>query len=191
MTDRFAARPFEDETLAVIRRKAIRLCRSSLARTYDVDDLAQELAVRVFLARRKYDPARLSWEAYLRMVLCRAASDLIRRACARKRDNSQTVTLNEHYNEAQPAEFATNGNRALHRGYSPRDDQSRLQLRLDVARVIGFLSPRDKVIAKMLTQNTLKEIAQQLGIDRGTVAIRLKSIRSQFSKAELKEYLPG
>ncbi len=189
MTVRTASQLFDAETLEAIHRKAIYLCRGRKSRTHDVDDLSQELATRLHQASLKYDSTRLPWKQYVRMILSRAGTDQIRRSRARKRDASRTVCLNPGSEDESRSINASDVQRTRHRGYFPRDDQSRLQLRLDVARIIGCLPLRYREIAELLPEKTLKEIARQLNIDRGTLTARLRKMRRRFIKSDLAQYL--
>lgn len=58
----------------------------------EVEDLVQEVSLRVYLSRAAYDPSRGSWESLIRTIAMTAAIDT-RRARGRRREVQLPVTL--------------------------------------------------------------------------------------------------
>ena len=76
-------------------------------------------------------------------------------------------------------------------GASPSPPQNRSDVRMDVLAALKALSPdhREVVVLRELQGMSYEEIAEVLGVPRGTVESRLFRAR-QILKEELKDYLP-
>lgn len=145
-----------------IRRKARQLVGKAGLKPQDVPDLEQELALDLltrasaYNRRRQPDP-----DAFVRMVVCRAAAKLLRDRRAAKRDPARVGSLDRHEVAAPEA-----------------GDGS---LVWDVAEARAGLPAELAVIARHLGDEPLAAVAARIGIPRTTLYSRLETIRQHFA----------
>ena len=168
--------------------------RSGSLEREEFDDLLQECLAHWLEVRRKLRPdPRGPPIAYMARVLRNKLTDLCREYEASKRGGgSDLVSLDAAMGDADDAPTlaelldgaasATSGDE----GGQDRDD-----LRIDVAKALQRLTPRQRRICAMLGEEGLsvKEAAARLGIPRGTLYEELKRIRQVFAEHGLAAYL--
>jgi RNA polymerase sigma factor (sigma-70 family) len=161
-----------------IWRKATRLASRPGFTRADRDDLAQELALWLWMALRRFDPARGSETAFISTILKRAGNSLLRRCSCRKRGRllRHCSILNRELNDDCKTELNT------------KDEAERaIDLRHDVRVVIKQLPPHLRTLAEQLQAYSITEIARQRNISRHCIYEDIKTLRSEFASLSQKE----
>jgi RNA polymerase sigma-70 factor (ECF subfamily) len=165
----------------LIRRKA-RLLVGRLGFTHsDRDDIEQELRCGLLQRSRSYDPARMAWHAFVRMVVARLLANLLRDRMAVKRDPRRVWSLDALWgrNPGQPT------GKACSRGGEPDP------LALDLAAVLDALPEAERDLARrLLRSQSIADVARDLGRPRTTVADAVRRLREHFAHAGLGDDLP-
>jgi RNA polymerase sigma factor (sigma-70 family) len=126
----------------------------------DRDDLRQEVLIAVWLALPRFDPARAGLTTFAEMVTATTIGSLCRRTHAAKR--------------VKPAD------------YQPADALNlslRVELAIDLRRMLRNLGQRDRRVAQLLVDNGPAQIARQLKISRAAVYRSLGRIRAVLREA--------
>lgn len=164
-----------------VRQKVARLKRLGRCHSYDEDDLHQHLTWAIQRAWHQYDPSRQGWYPFLRMILAREAATLVRSWKRQKRQGSMTT--------GEDMNSLVDSGRLRHRHVHTLDERERLQLRLDVVKVVARLPQRLRDVAAVLPEHSISSLARELRLDRGTIRTRLAQLRRRFEKACLQDYL--
>lgn len=138
----------------------------------DLEDITQDLILRVLKELRRHDPARASCDTLIDRVVSHCATDLVRYHSAELRNRQgRTRSLDAAAADtAGPSAFA-----------DPGSDQAMRQAdaRADVATLLSGLSDADRVIAEALQTATVTEVAKQLGVTRFHIYEALQRIRTR------------
>jgi len=178
-----------------IRKKARQLVGKSGFTRWDIDDICQELTLRLFRAMLSFDPNQGHWAVFVTTVVERSAASLLRDKRAEKRDHRRVRSLNvviaddEHEGPVELGD--TVGRRELDArlGQASRDEHDLAQLALDIAGAIAGLSPEMRELAERLKTDSVSQIARDLGVPRTTLNDRVRELRRQFEDAGLRDYL--
>lgn len=164
-----------------VRQKVARLKRLGRHHSFDEDDLKQHFTWDIQRAWHQYDHSRQSWYPFLRMILARESASLLRSWNRQKRRGS--ISTGD--------EMATmmESSRLRHRHVQTLEERERLQLRLDVIKVVARLPHRLREVAAALPDHSISSLARELHLDRGTIRARMAQIRHRFEKAFLQDYL--
>lgn len=150
-----------ERTRSLISYHARRLTRLGIGD--GCDDLVQELCLRLWVATRRYDPARGSWSAFATATLRNAARMLAREQFAAKRQRLRSI------GDRDPCD--------------PRGDADRLacERRRDFAATLATLSPALQTLARDLSVDNLSVVARRLHIPRTTLQGRIGELRRKFA----------
>jgi RNA polymerase sigma factor (sigma-70 family) len=170
-----------------IGRKAARLsCKPGFTRA-DRDDLAQELALRLWSALRNFDPARGKEQAFIATVLKRAGASLLRKSCSRRRGRrlkhlaiicAETNDLQRSADaELTCALCATNGS-----------SQKAFDLSHDVAVMMEHLPVKLRTLAEQLKEHSVTEIAERRGVSRFRIYAEIEVLRAQFAELRSNDF---
>lgn len=172
---------FDSATQQHICQKVARLKQLGRCHSFDEDDLHQHLSWAIQRAWHQYDPSRQSWYPFLRMILAREAASLVRGWKRQKRKCSLSIG----------DEWATalESGRLRHRHVHTLDEREKLQLRLDVIKVVAGLPQRLREVAEALPEHSISSLARHFQVDRGTIRVRLARLRRLFEKAQLQDYI--
>jgi len=169
--DESAAREIVDR----YARELYRVAFSMVGNAADADDVLQETFAGAFRGLGSFE-GKSSLKTWLTAILLRQAA-----RCHRSRGAHKTVTLDEL---SEPAKRVLAG-----RTSSPSSED--LDLRMDVMAVLGTLSPdhREIIVLREFEGLSYDEMAEALGIPRGTVESRLFRARRALAE-QLGAYLP-
>ena len=150
------------------------LAVSMVGNAADAEDVVQETFAGAFRGLGSFE-RRASLKTWLTRILVRQAA-----RCHRRRGSHRTVPLDEL---SEPA-------RAVLAGGRPSPSSDDIGLRMDVAAVLDTLSADHREVIVLREQQGLsyEEIAEALGIPRGTVESRLFRARRQLAEG-LRDYL--
>jgi RNA polymerase sigma factor (sigma-70 family) len=171
----------DPETQQHLRQKVHRLEMLGRPHGFDQDDLQQHLTWAVQRAWHHYDPSRQSWHPYLRMILAREAATLVRHWRRRKRQ--EMVLASEALSSVEES------GRLRHQNVQGLEERERIQLRLDVIKVVARLPHRLREIATHLPEESISSLARKLQLDRSTIRSRIRQLRRVFEKVHLQDYL--
>jgi RNA polymerase sigma factor (sigma-70 family) len=158
---------FSDFYSATMHIAAIR--SSQIARLYRLPkdaccDLEQEALLGVWEKAHLFDERRAGWSTFADRVIANHLRSLLRRDRARRRSRSRDQPLDQRKHT-----------------FPARD--RKIELRLDVGRVLASLSAFDRKVALSLTQHSATEAGIRLGIARSNVYRSIERIRAALVKA--------
>jgi DNA-directed RNA polymerase specialized sigma24 family protein len=172
--------PLDPYVTNLIRRKSRLLVGGTGFTVSDRDDIEQELRCGLLQRSRSYDPTRMAWHAFVRMVVARLVANLLRDRMAVKRDPRRVRSLDAFWgrNQGQPP------GKACSRCGEPD------LLALDLVAVLDALPEPERDLARRLLQSqSIADIAREIGKPRTTVADAVRRLREHFTRAGLRDYL--
>ena len=181
--------------LAVIRRRVLLLARAPVFNESEVDDLIQEIHLRLMRSIQSYDPAIGHPYPFLCTAIQRIASKIFRERSTVKRQTSGRCSLSEVVRGADGESCELyqllrqeDQDRRLCRK-TARSDEERASIRIDLSSAIQKLPPVCQEIVRRLRTQNVSEISREMGIPRTTINDWLRQIRQQFDDAGLRAYL--
>lgn len=181
--------------LTVIRRRVLLLIRAPFFHESEVDDLVQEIHLRLMRSIKSYDPALGHPYPFLCTAIQRITSKIFRERSTHKRQTIGTCSLSEvvHGADGESCELyqllrQEDQDRRICRK-TARSDEERANLRMDLSRVIEELPPNCQEIVRRLGTQNVSEISRDMGIPRTTINDWLRQIRKKFEDAGLSSYL--
>jgi DNA-directed RNA polymerase specialized sigma24 family protein len=183
------------ETLRFIRYKAWELAQNSAFNPDDQEDIEQELTLDLLTRLTNFNPERSPRRAFVLMVVANKAASLLEHRLADKRNpDCEAFSLNEVVKDVEDGETGKGelvgadqlDDPALYR-YGPSETQ--VDLQIDLARAVYSLDHSQGALLRELQTKTVTELAQELGVARGTVYGWISKIGRAFRDAGLGEYL--
>jgi len=170
------------------RRRSRRLERE------EFDDLLQECLTHWIEVRGKLAPNPDGPPvAYMARVVRNKLTDLLREQGASKRGaDFSTVSLDAAVSDSDDAPtFADLLDAATSSAAGESDPTDRNDVRIDIARAMKQLTPRQRRLCTLLGEEglSIKEAAVRLRIPRGTIYEDIKRIRKVFADHGLGDYL--
>ena len=165
----------------LVRRHHGRLVGFLLGKTpgrEDARDLAQDTWCRVWRHLESFDPGRASFSGWIHMIADRLAAN-----AARDRSRRPSLTFSEIRSETEAG-----GERALQFGdltYIPDRETGKRQLRAAVEEAIEELRPNRRAVFRLRERRGLsyRAVADELGLELGTVKSTLHRARTEFREA--------
>lgn len=186
--------PVDDFAARLIRRKARQLVgRAGFTRS-DVDDIEQELVLKLLKHRPAFAPGQSHWHAFVTTVIERHAATILRDKRMEKRDFTRAISLHVIVDDPinGPSELAaTIGRRELDTrlGLATRPELELLELVQDLATVLAELPPSWREVCERLKYDSVSKVARDLGMRCTTLSYLLRRLRRRFEPAGLGEYL--
>jgi len=143
----------------------------------DLADLRQELRLAAWSAAGRLDRSRGRDAAFFRTVLNRCTAKFLRGLFTPKRDRRR---------ERPHADL--DGSRCA-RKRRVADDPGQSDLQIDLEKVLGKLSPRERRLAELLKTHSLAGAARALATPRTTLASAVRRLRRRFEAAGLRIYV--
>ena len=169
-TEGFAAR--------YIRHKALQLVGIAGFTQSDLPDLQQDLVLCLLERLPKFNSSRGTWQAFVVTVLeRRVATLLVARHAVRRAQLRFRLALPS---SAEPA---------VARCPAPgpeRDELDLVDLEHDVTVVVARLPYKLRIVCRWLKEAEVPAIARWLGVSQTTIHNRIKTLRSAFLRAGLK-----
>lgn len=177
----------------ILHRAACRLRRRPEFRSWLTKDLFQELALQLVRRVGKFEHRRGAWEAFVITIAKRRAAQLIKHACARKRDDRSIRSLTRRGSIGGDGASlienpVTEQSIYAHRQLSRLSDQAGTELRMDIDSVLESCPPRQRELARQLMQFSLTETAKKWNIPRSTLQFELTKLRKRFENKGLSGY---
>ncbi len=159
-----------DYAKALIQAKARQLCRKGFSPS-EQEDIEQELLLKLWKARDRFDPQLSHPHAFITMVVSRAVAMLLRRRWCRKR-GATPLSLE--------GDFTSTGE-----GLNAQLEQTEA-VECALARMPDHL--RD-ICRRLMAGQSKASIARELGMSRAALYGLLKDIRERFERSDLRDYL--
>ena len=177
-----------------IRHKARQLIRRLGFTRDDHDDLEQEMTADLLERLPKFDPNKAAPTTFVRRVVERKISKLIRHRTQEKRDyRRETFSMNDPIGKGGAVERAqtfSQDNHDRRMGRHSRPEDERINLRLDISFVASGLPPELKRLAELLQTHSIAEAARALGVPRSTLYdTGIARLRELFEDKDLHEYV--
>jgi len=179
----------------LIRRKARQLVGHYGFTKSDREDIEQDLTVDLLRRMPNYDASRSGFRTFATRVVEHAVARMIEYRTATVRDcrlevRSLQETIAVGDGEQLPVEDLPHEDASLvqrgHSSGSPADEQD---LRIDLDRALGRLTPEQRELCLQLMTSTISEIASAKGMSRARLYEIRREIQAVFEQAGLREYL--
>ncbi|QEL17633.1 sigma factor [Limnoglobus roseus] len=155
----------------LVRALAGRLAARRRLRTWDGDDVAQEVLLRLLTTRRAFDPSRGALEAFIALVVDRVVVDLHRRQAAARRTAS--VRSLPDVGEIHLVD--------------PRDPIPAIDRALDVAAVLARLPGDLRAVAELLKSESFTAAARARAVSRDTLRRQVRDLRRAFERHKARD----
>jgi RNA polymerase sigma-70 factor (ECF subfamily) len=163
----------------IIRRKARLLVGRAGFTAQDVQDIEQELLLRLLKSLDRFDPGQAHVNVFIATVVERSVAMLLRGRRARKRD-AAVHSLDAQGADGGPAEPPD------HRDGSRGAE--RFDLASDLAEVLRVLPEGLRHLAERLKVQTVSQAARDLKIPRTTLLRQVGRLRRYFEDGGLRIY---
>jgi len=195
-TPGWANSDYVDPTLlAVVRATAAGLAGKYGFSVSDGDDIGQELLVDVVVRLRKFDPVKSSRRTFVQRVVRHRVATLLdaqRAACRDFRRCRASLDAPSPFSAGDSIPLGETLSADEYEAWSGRSvlpSRERIELQIDVARVIAVLPAELAAVATVLKSAGAVEAGRRLGISRATVYRRIDRIREVFAAAGLDGYI--
>ena len=185
----------EDYAVQTIKCKARQLIGSAGFTESDLEDLEQELIIDLLLRLSKYNPDRAQRNTFITRVVDHRIATILEKRTAGKRDWrlctaswSDWIKLEEG-GSVERLEAYDLEEYLRQTGRLSRKSVDRLDLSIDLRRVIASLPPELRALCERLQSESVTGISRDTGIPRGTLYERIKKLHDLFEDAGLSDYL--
>ncbi len=161
----------------------------------EVEDIQQDLIEDVLRRLPKFDDGRATVKTFVCRIINHKIADLLERheaACRGRGDARESLddwVRDETGAWVRRDTTVDASQRHAHLRVCERNDHEQRELELDIASVMGSLSPQQRDVCAMLRTKTPTEIARQTGLPRSAIYKHIAAIRAAFIKAGLDHYL--
>ena len=185
LTKGFAAR--------YIRHKAKQIARRGGFGKSDIEDVGQQLILRVLENIAAFDPAAGHFNVFVKTVVERHTANILRDARADKRDRRRTCSLNDIVDEDEsgPIELGeTIGRREADArlGVDGREPQEACELVMDLNHALAALPPDLRDLCERLQHGSASDVARDLGVPRTTLYKAIRQLRKRLRRIGLGNY---
>ncbi|MCG3178610.1 MAG: hypothetical protein BIFFINMI_00938 [Phycisphaerae bacterium] len=182
-----------DYAQTLIRIKAGQLGRRPEFRGRDVEELQQDLVLRVLQRAHTFNPDRGSVNTFITRVvetavakMCRDYGRIKRGARLEMQSLEGSRIPGEDGVDVALGESLLESDQGRRRGEAPVPELDRLQAEMDFTEALGSLSPQASQVARLLKVGTsMRAIASQLGISRRQVRWAIAEIRERLRETDL------
>lgn len=178
----------------IIKRKAKQLVGRAGFKSQDIEDLEQDLMLRVIQGLQSYDPEIAHQKSFVTAIVERAVATILRDAKAGKRDHGDLQSLEVRVEVT--AEVSTQlGNTISDREYNhrrgchPRTEAELQTLRSDVESVIGSLPTDQQQLAEKLKSKSIADSAREIGTARTTLNDAVRRLKTRFIQSNMDDHL--
>lgn len=186
--------PIDEFVTRLVRRKARQLVGRAGFSASDVDDIEQELVLKLLRHRSAFNPAHSHWYAFVTTVIERHVATILRDKRMEKRDSTRLTSLQTIVHDPinGPSQLAaTVGQRELDNrlGLQTRPEWDSQELTLDTASLLADLPPALREICERLKRVSISAVAREMGVPRTTLCYQLRRLRIRFERADLGDYV--
>lgn len=180
-------------TQKAIRSKARKLVRRAGFSRSDLEDIEHDLYLKLLKQLPAFDESQLEPRAFVKMVLDRYATNILRDRCAEKRHYGKVHSLNtsiveEDGSEIELIETISEDQLYQHLGGKNLSAQESLELKLAIAEILPTVSNElQRVLLKLMEGKSVAAVARETGIPRTTLIYRIQNLRKRFEEVRLKK----
>lgn len=167
-----------EELVRLHQRRVIGIVAGILRWSEDIEDIAQQVFLKVYLAIRRFD-GRSSFGTWLYKITVNETYDYLRKRKARKLVYESDLSIEQEERLAQ----------------SPPEEPSRAALeqaeaRQAVERLLSQLAPEERmmIVLKEVEGYSVEEISQALDMNPNTVKVRMFRARRRLSELYRRRY---
>lgn len=183
-----------DFEFGIIKKKARQLVGRAGFKHQDLEDLEQELMLRLIQGLQSYNSEIAHQKCFVTAVVERTVATILRDARAGKRDHGELLSLDvlvEVTGESPTRLGNTIGDREQNRrrGRHPRTTEELQTLSSDLAAVIGSLPEDQQQLAENLKSESIAGSARDLGIPRTTLNDAVRRLQTRFMQSHIDDHL--
>lgn len=183
-----------DFEFGIIKRKAKQLVGRAGFKKQDIEDLEQDLMLRLIQGLQSFDPEIAHQKSFVTAIVERAVATILRDAQAGKRDYGDQQSLEalvEMAGESPTRLSNTIGDREYNRrrGRHPRTAEELQSLSSDLAAVIGSLPTDQQDLAEKLKSESIAGSARELGIPRTTLNDAVRRLQTRFMQSHVDDHM--
>ena len=183
-----------DFEFGIIKRKAKQLVGRTGFKQQDIEDLEQDLMLRLIQGLQSYDPEIAHQKSFVTAIVERAVATILRDVQAGKRDHGDQQSLEvlvEMTGESSTRLSNTIGDREYNRrrGRHPRTAEELQSLSSDLAAVIGSLTADQQQLAEKLKSESIAGSAREFCIPRTTLNDAVRRLQSRFMQSHVDDHL--
>ena len=178
----------DDYAANLIRNKARQLVGKAGLTQSDQPDIEQELMIDLLCRMQYFNPAKGKKTTFMARIVERRISTIFEARFAQCRDWRKCYSLNYTIDNGEGLQSEMIDLLNNDEDSNRTSDLELSSLKMDVERVLATLPDDLKELCLKLKENTMTEIAKEMGVPRGTLYGRIKKIRKAFLAAGLEEY---
>ena len=178
-----------------IQRKAKQLVGRARFTDSDRPEIEQDLRIALLERTPKFDPQVRHWNVFVTMVIEQQVATILESRRTQKCEHSQNITSLSVQVMGEDGEWTELGRTVgpEHRegvtGRVVRCDQDQSDLQLDLETVLSELPDEMRDLCQRLKNDSISQVARDLGIPRSTLNDRLKKLRAIFEEKGLSGFL--
>ena len=160
----------------------------------DLPDLQQDLWVDLLERLPSYRPDRGHIRAFIRRVVNNKAATILKaRAAAKRGDGRPCLSLNWEFEDddgevTELHESISVDDYLLRTRGTLRSELDRLDLALDIRKVLDMLPPHQRVVCLLLIDRDVSDVANVMGMPRSTLRDLIKRLRRIGESVGLRKY---
>jgi len=173
----------DDYAARLIKSKARQLVGKAGLTQHDQSDIEQDLMIDLLCRMQHFNPAKGKKTTFIARMVERRISTIFEARFAQCRDWRKCYSLNETIGEGDGWQGEIIDLLSNDEDSDNLSDLELSSLKMDVERVLDRLPDDLKELCLKLKENTMSEIAREMGVPRGTLYGRIKKIRKAFLAA--------
>jgi RNA polymerase sigma factor (sigma-70 family) len=161
----------------------------------DIKDLEQELWLDLLNRENRFDPVKGAETTFIAMIIDNRVATIKEHRSAKKRDYRTRIDSLDEEIEGEDGskmlrhEIVTKDTYLSKSGDMGRVEADQLDRRADISLAIQSLSPRQRMIARLLQTFSITDAARISGVPRTTVNEIRNAIRKKFKKLGIDDWL--
>lgn len=167
--------------ITLINKIAYRLCNHPAMQSWEEEDIAQELFLKLHDNFRHYDSQQGHSYPFIVAMLERHAGTLIRNAKAQMRDETR-ITNQVSQEELEQSQLSSSS-------YSEQRWHDARDLAVEASMLLAQLPEKYRELAECLKGRSVAETARDLGKARSTIYRWVRELRQYFEDDGLRIYL--
>ncbi|MBL8812487.1 MAG: sigma-70 family RNA polymerase sigma factor [Planctomycetaceae bacterium] len=183
-----------DFEFGIVKRKARQLVGRGGFKPQDIEDLEQDLMLRLIQGLQSFDPKIAHQKSFVTAIVERAVATILRDTNAAKRDrgDQQSLEILVEVTGESPTQLGnTIGDREYNRrrGRHPRTQKECDELHVDLESVINSLPNDQQQLAEKLKSKSIAESAREFGLPRTTLNDAVRRLQVRFSQSHMEDHL--
>jgi len=172
----------------LIKNKARQLVGKAGLTQHDQSDIEQDLMIDLLCKMKHFNPAKGKKTTFMARMIERRISTIFEARFAQCRDWRKCYSLNKTIDNGEGLQTEMIELLSNDVDSNRTSDLELSSLKMDVKQVLDSLPDDLKELCLKLKENTVSEIAREMGVPRGTLYGRIKKIRNAFLAAGFEEF---